>query len=195
MRAPSEGGRECGVQKSCAGQPAPLIRGDVFLPSLPLWPRLLSCCARLRLMPRAQAQADALRASVGARFTCVHWRASDFLHPSRLRTNKAAARVLNNSEQVAEAAGRAARTAGARSVLVLTNARHERARAFTSHLAETFPELRLTLRACSDAPPDVEKLVCGSAVSVLLSRASTFSAHIAAFAARSAQPTKVEYLQ
>lgn len=178
-------------------------RGHVYVPDLFDRAGMLhqgrlasSPCAPLDLAARPAQQAHALHAAVSpappGRFLCVHWRAGDFLSPTPLsrfrgKSNLELHDMLANGTAMGAAAARAARTVGARHVLVLTNARLDRVAAFQQAIeweATQLPSpLALTARVCSDAPPDAEKRVCAKAAGLVLSTDSSFSLDILRLAA------------
>ena len=163
--------------------------GDIFVPTLFDHgglndPYRQHMCSPMTLSDRAMAQADALRKSLPARFVCMHWRAGDFLSPDPLgRLHQASMlsmnRALANASFMASAAERAALNVKVGHVLVLTNARWERQQSFEQALASGRHGIRVTMRACSGAPPDAEKEVCArSATALVLSSGSSFSTHL-----------------
>jgi hypothetical protein len=174
--------------------------GDVFVPNLFQQggftdPQRHQQCRPLKLSKRAAAQAEALRAALPGRFVCVHWRAGDFLSTERLprlRMESMSQRngALNSSTFMAAVAARAAAAVGVAHVLVLTNAKWARARAFEHALFSH--GFNATVRLCTSAPPDSEKEVCAKgAEALLLSQASSFSTHIQRMAPKG---VPVEYL-
>ena len=163
--------------------------GDVFLPNLfehagLLDPSRHAMCPPMTLSERASGQAAALRASLPARFVCVHWRAGDFLSTEPLGRLKGKSMLslnsaLANASFMAAVAERAAVNVKATHVLVLTNARWERAKAFEHTLGNGSHGIGLTMRVCTDAPPDAEKEVCAlGAQALVLSAGSSFSTHV-----------------
>lgn len=174
--------------------------GDVFVPNLFDHGGFTDSqrhqqCRPLTLSKRAAAQAEALRAALPGRFVCVHWRAGDFLSTVplvRLRSQSMSQRngALNSSTFMAAVAARAAAAVGVAHVLVLTNAKWARAKAFEHALLSH--GFNATVRLCTSAPPDSEKEVCAKgAEALLLSRASSFSTHIHRMAPKG---VPVEYL-
>ena len=181
--------------------------GNVFVPNLfqhsgVIDPHRTELCSPLQLTERAASQALALRAELPQSFLCVHWRAADFLSPeplSRLhgKTMASQFRALGNSSFMAYASARAARRVGTRHILLMTNAQWEKTQQFKMALQRETQDpsstIAVTIRSCSDAPPDAEKHVCAhDAAGLLLSRSSSFSAHIHRMARSRGIP--VEYL-
>lgn len=175
------------------------VSGDVFVPNLFEHAGMTDStrpnpCLPLALSPRAAEQAATLRRQLPARFVCLHWRAGDFLSTEPLSRLHGASmlshhRALANSTTMAAIAARVARNVGLQHVLVLTNARYERTRAFMTSM-RLVQGLNATLWACTDAPPDSEKEVCAKEASALvLSQGSSFSTHL-----RRMAPTTVPHV-
>ena len=163
--------------------------GDVFMANLfeysaPTVEKRHAMCPAPTLSPRPAEQAATLRASLPERFVCLHWRAGDFLNPvplGRLRGQSMLHRnrALANASFMAAVAARAASNVQAKHVLVLTNARYQRAKLFESTLATlTGGTIGATVRLCTNAPPDAEKEVCSRAAALLLTRESSFSTQV-----------------
>ena len=187
--------------RDCHGQSLfDAAAGDIFLPNLFDYAThavTFRPCPRLELSTHAAAQVAQLRSSLPSRFVCMHWRAGDFLSPNPLGRFHGASLLsrngaLANETFMAAVAVRAAIAARVRHVLVLTNAKFERGRRFEQSVAAASPAVGLTMRVCTDAPPDAEKEVCArGAAALVLSKDSSFSAHIHSMASSG---TPVEYL-
>ena len=187
--------------------------GNIFVPTLFEHSELTNAyryepCKPLELSKRAAAQAATLRKSLPTRFVCVHWRAADFLSPeplSRLHGKSLRSQfgALGNATFMAAASLRAARNTGVSHILVLTNAKWEKTRLFEDELERLrhaegglhAASTTVTMRTCTDAPPDAEKHVCAHDGSgLLLSRSSSFSTHIHRMARAREAPPPVEYI-
>ena len=101
--------------------------------------------------------------------------------PSALRLSAPSVDAVGvrGSRSDAGVAARAASNVQAKHVLVLTNARYQRAKLFESTLATlTGGTIGATVRLCTNAPPDAEKEVCSRAAALLLTRESSFSTQV-----------------
>lgn len=170
---------EC-PQRCGEARPALHIAGDIFVPNLFLEATLrlqrpFGICNPPVLQPRARVEAMQMQSN--APFVCVHWRAGDFLVN---RAQQASSHLFNGSTMVAITAS-AASAAGASHALVLTNARVERQAEMRA--AARAAGLKLRVRACTAAPPDVEKHACAErGRALVLSAHSTFSEHMLSLA-------------
>jgi hypothetical protein len=177
--------------------PPSLPPGDVFLHaafmlfSKQALGRSFELCSLPREEEAVLRMADELESALGltrGRTLCVHWRAEDFHHASRLATH-----TNNTSPAVAARAEAAAREVGARQVLLLTNARHEAWRDLLGRLASsglrpaTPRALEGTTFGCRSSyvyAPFAEMLACSRAHAFVGTPHSTFTLHIEAMRRR-----------
>ena len=163
--------------------------GDVFMANLfeysaPTVEKRHAMCPAPTLSPRPAEQAATLRASLPERFVCFALARGRLSQPGAPR---AAARPVDaapeprSRECVLYGGRRRTRASNvqAKHVLVLTNARYQRAKLFESTLATlTGGTIGATVRLCTNAPPDAEKEVCSRAAALLLTRESSFSTQV-----------------
>ena len=169
---------EC-PQRCGQARPALHIEGDIFVPNLfgvaLSLQRPFGVCNPPVLQPRARVEATQIQSETP--FICVHWRAGDFLVN---RVKQSSSHLFNGSVMAAITAS-AASAAGVSHALVLTNARVERQAEMRA--AASAAGLKLRVRACTAAPPDVEKHACAErGRALVLSSHSTFSEHMLSLA-------------
>lgn len=168
------------------------MEGDVFVTGWTLFqismqmPNIFRICEPPQLQPWARREmlqvVEAMKMADGRHrpFVCVHWRGGDFLANSNPQKQARNNHLYNGSVMAAITAS-VARAVGVADALVLTNARVERQ--LEMRRAARAAGLRLTMRACTDVPPDVEKHACAERSSALvLTASSTFSEHIQSMA-------------
>lgn len=167
------------------------MEGDVFVTGWTLFQismqmaNIFRICESPQLQPWARREmsrvVEAMQIHDGSHrpFVCVHWRGGDFLANSKEKL--ARNNHLFNGSIMAAITASVARAVGVADALVLTNARVERQ--LEMRRAAHASKLRLTMRACTDVPPDVEKHACAErSLALVLTAYSTFSEHIQSLA-------------
>lgn len=148
-------------------------------------------CALPRETESVARMARRLEHALGAprsRTLCVHWRAEDFHHASKLRLHP-----NNTAANVSARAIASARSAGASHVLLLSNARHEALHSVLTAIESaglravsprTLEGTAFGCRSYTVYSPFAEMVACSRARAFVGTRRSTFTDHIEALRRR-----------